>query len=167
MVTFNLLLSCVLGTAAAVAVLPRDNGVQPGLCCFALQDAASGRAVQQEKLTGDLFLVSRHPNGWYCLDLADKEQILYDRFRNACTINLDGAFQCLDPTPGLTKYGLVRDGGLVLLAVDGGTDYKACPLGNGGPCEMVYGVSKSGLSGCRTLRLAAEGLLGACGGLGG
>ncbi|POR33066.1 Uncharacterized protein TPAR_06744 [Tolypocladium paradoxum] len=162
---FSIKLLALFCTAATAAVLPRSQYVPNGSCCFTLHEATTSNMIQQEQRTGFLFLDSSRPNGWYCLDLADQYKILFDEFNNACIINSDLKFQCLDPTPGLTQYSLQQIGSQVLLTVDGTTDYKACPAQNGG--EMIWGAQRASDPGCRTLQLTAKGLKGTCNGLSG
>ena len=157
---YSVKLLALFGAAAMAAVLPRNQFVPNGSCCFTLHEASSGNEIKQNQDTGFLFLDSSQPNGWYCLNLGDPNKILFDDFGNACIINSDLRFQCLDPTPGDTQYSLRQSDSQVLLTVDGGTDYKACSAQGGG--EMIWGVQYPG---CRTLQLAAKDLRGTCNGL--
>lgn len=159
---FSVELLALFCAAATAAILPRSQYVPNGSCCFTLHEASTGKMIQQEQHTGFLFLESSQPNGWYCLDLADQNRILFDEFNNACIIESELRFQCLDPTPGLTQYSLQQSGSQVLLVVDGTTDYKACPAQGGG--EMIWGIQNPG---CRTLQLSAKDLKGTCNGLSG
>ncbi|PNY26199.1 Uncharacterized protein TCAP_03867 [Tolypocladium capitatum] len=162
---FSIKLLALFCTAATAAVLPRSQYVPDGSCCFTLHDAATGTMIQQEQRTGFLFLHSSQPNGWYCLDVADKRTVLVDDFDNACIIDSYLEFQCLDPTPGLTQYSLQQSGSQVLLKVDGTTDYKACPAQSGG--EMIWGTQRASDPGCRTLQLTARDFKGTCNGFSG
>lgn len=160
MLTMHLIpLLCALSAAVA---LPRH---QASTCCFTLQDASSGKILEQEAQTGFLFLSSPQPDGRYCLGRTDQNKVLRDAMNNACIINSARLFQCLDPTPGFSRWTVQQSGGRSLLAVDGSTAFRACPSGAGS--EMVWGPRGSGGSGCRDMRIAASRLEGACRGIGG
>ncbi|RCI09240.1 hypothetical protein L249_1402 [Ophiocordyceps polyrhachis-furcata BCC 54312] len=128
-------------------------------CCFAMRDAADGRAIQQDSGSGLLFVQSSMPDaGRYCLDA---KSVLWDAGNNACIIDSAFRFQCLDPTPGFGRWRLRRGAnGRALLTVDGSAQFKACPAGEGG--IMVWGALKDNAPGCRALHLVVSDLDGAC-----
>lgn len=135
------------------------------MCCFSLQDAGSGKPIQQDAQTGFLFLGSLQPEGRYCLQRTDNDRVLRDVGNNACIINSAHKFQCLDPTPGFSRWSVRHGSGRTLLVVDGASSFEACPARAG--AETVWGASKSGGPGCREMRIAASRLEGACQGLDG
>ncbi|KAG5979582.1 hypothetical protein E4U55_005008 [Claviceps digitariae] len=143
----------LLSTAAAVALPLNEQGfVPPGGCCFTLHDAATDRIIKQTKNNGFLTLSGDNPDGWYCIDLSDTRKVLWDAFNNACFINPDQAFQCLDPIPSSDVWGIQDANEGALVAVNGRTDFYACG-------EGVYTNDKGD---CRGLKLKASGLQGSC-----
>ncbi|KAG6005831.1 hypothetical protein E4U21_007603 [Claviceps maximensis] len=144
----------LLPTAAALVLPLSTRGFVPlDRCCFTLHDASTNRIIKQTKHNGFLTLSDDSPDGWYCIDLFDSRAVLWDAFNNACFINPDQAFQCLDPIPSSDVWSIqdAKEGALV--AVNGGTDFHAC--GN-----EVYTNDKGG---CRGIKLQAAGLQGSCG----
>jgi len=159
MALFNLL--ALFCTAALAGVIPRSGtqDVPAGQCCFTLHDASTGKVVQQDQETGFLYLGSSQPNGWYCIDLSDTRDILWDDFNNACILTWpDEQFTCLDPTLGPNLWTLNHSGAL-RLSHDGGAGYSACSSSSG---EILYSNQKTG---CRVLQLKPQGLKGTCDGL--
>ncbi|EHK26218.1 uncharacterized protein TRIVIDRAFT_9172, partial [Trichoderma virens Gv29-8] len=145
------------------AVIPRDNSVPPGYCCFTLSDLSTGKTVQQNTEYGFLYFDASQPNGWYCINLADTAHpILWgDGFNNACIIAWDGHFQCLDPTPGDDTWTLGHNGSsnTPLLLHNSSPTYQACPNKGGG--EFISSGAPAA-SGCRNIQLEATGLKGTC-----
>ena len=145
----------LLPTAAAIVLpLGKRGFVPPDSCCFTLHDATTNRIIKQTKHNGYLTLFGNNPDGWYCINLSDSRKVLWDAFNNACFINPDQAFQCLDPIPSSDVWSILnaREGALV--AVNGMTDFDACE-------DEVYTNDKGG---CRGIKLKAAGLQGSCGG---
>ncbi|KAG5919449.1 hypothetical protein E4U42_006518 [Claviceps africana] len=148
----------LLPIAAAIALPLRERDlVPPDRCCFTLRDTSTDQILKQAKNNGFVILSGDGPDGRYCINLSDPSDILRDASNNACFINPDQAFQCLDPIPSSDAWSIqnAREGALV--AVNGRTDFNAC--GDG-----VYTNDKGG---CRGLKLKASGLQGSCEGLSG
>ncbi|KAL7937035.1 hypothetical protein V8C35DRAFT_294524 [Trichoderma chlorosporum] len=159
------LLVLALSSLASAAVIPRDNSVPDGWCCFSLSDPSTGKVIQQNKDYGFLYLDASQPNGLYCFNPQNPEPILFDNSDNACIIDWDGHFQCLDPTPGDDVWTLGHassssssSSSLVLLHNSSPT-YQACPNQGGG--EIIYSGPPS-TTGCRNIQLAATGFKGTC-----
>lgn len=152
---FNYLFT-LLPTAAAIVLPLSERGfVPPSTCCFALHDASTDQMVKQTKDNGFLTLSGDDPDGWYCINLSNSSNILWDAFNSSCFINPDQAFQCLDPIPSSDVWSLQDAGEGVLVAVNGKTDFNVCG-------DKVYTRDKGG---CRGLKLKATGLQGSCGNL--
>ncbi|KAG5951687.1 hypothetical protein E4U53_002500 [Claviceps sorghi] len=144
----------LLPTAAAMALPLGERGfVAPGRCCFTLRDTSTNQILKQTKNNGLVTLSSDSPDGWYCINLSDSSKTLWDASDNACFINPDQAFQCLDPIPSSDAWSMQDAGEGPLVAVNGRTDFNAC--GDG-----VYTTDKGA---CRGLKLKASGLQGSCG----
>ncbi|CAM1501120.1 Fc.00g102820.m01.CDS01 [Cosmosporella sp. VM-42] len=161
MPSFSLL--ALFCTVAAAAVLPRHN-VPSGSCCFNLYDDHTGAIVQQDKPNGDLYFNSKFPAGWYCIDLADSRNILFDDFGNACFLRPNskgqsvGELVCLDPTPGFNSWTLSSTN---RLQHDGITTWWSCPSPTSG--NWIYGQVEGSTSSCKQIRLKAKGFQGTCG----
>ncbi|KAL6807146.1 hypothetical protein GGI42DRAFT_268780 [Trichoderma sp. SZMC 28013] len=160
------LLFLLFSSISSAAVIPRDNSVPPGYCCFTLSDPSTGKTVQQNTEYGFLYFDASQPLGSYCINLSDTTRpILWgDGFNNACIIAWDGHFQCLDPTPGDDKWALGHNGSsssTPLLLHNGSPTYQACPNTSGG--EFISSGA-TGVSGCRNVQLEATGLKGTCSG---
>ncbi|KAK7413399.1 hypothetical protein QQX98_007701 [Neonectria punicea] len=154
----SILLFCSL---AAAAVLPRVNqDVPAGHCCFTLNEASTGAIVQENKVNGFLYLNGGKPNGWYCINLSNSQNILLDDFNNACFLAPDGLFQCLDPTIGPNSWTLKKSGSNTLLAHDGSTTFTSCP--NKNPGQLLYGIKSGDSSQCKKITLKAKGFKGTC-----
>lgn len=140
--SFSLALSLLLGTTLGAAISAR----QGGLCCFNLQDTSSGRNVQQDGRTHELFLYD--PNlgdGWYCIT---PNSVLYDRGNNACILTSPrNSFECLDGTPGGDTWQLA---GGNLLQDYGSVDFNVCNV-NGR--QQIFGASPPGGYSCRKTQL--------------
>ncbi|KAG6005925.1 hypothetical protein E4U43_000526 [Claviceps pusilla] len=150
----NSFFSLLPTTAAAIALPLGKRGFVPSdSCCFTLHDASTNLTIKQTKNNGFLTLSGDNPDGWYCINLSDSRRVLWDASNNACFINPDQAFQCLDPTPSSDVWSIqdAREGALV--AVNDRTDFHACG-------EGVFTDDKGG---CRGLKLKATGLQGSCG----
>lgn len=158
-----MLLSTILSLltpAVSGLVVPRAGGqdVPANQCCFTLHDATSGNIVKQNTRTGYLFLGGNQPDGWYCIDLSDPDKILWDDFNNACFVNPDKSFQCLDPIPSSDEWSLQQSGSDVFIVVNGKSGYEVCPNEE----NAIYTSDKSDKSQCRNLKLKAQGLKGTC-----
>ena len=142
--------------ASAAVLLTRDKDVLPGHCCFTLQDPSTSRPLQQAltgRTTGQTYLSSTHPTGWYCLDISSSSRkVLFDDNNSACIVDSRGNLLCVDPTPGVKGWGLSGDE----LVYGGSKDFAACKDGS---AEVVHGGKKSG---CRTIKLKAKGKKGSC-----
>lgn len=148
---------------AAVTPLPPapNKHVPEGYCCFSLRDSASNALVQQDRKTGQIYLNSDKPEGWYCIDLSDSRNILYDDYWNACILSLNsnqesiGRFTCLDGTPGPNSWTLESGH----LAHDGDIGYQACPGSSG---SLVWGEKDGDTAGCTNNLLKATDFQGTC-----
>ncbi|KAH7149459.1 hypothetical protein B0J13DRAFT_621318 [Dactylonectria estremocensis] len=153
-----LVLFCSLATAA---VLPRAvKDVPAGACCFTLHDTSTGAIVQQNKDSGFLYLNGAQPNGWYCINLSNSQNILLDDFNNACFLAPDGLLQCLDPTIGPNSWTLKKSGSNTLLAHDGSTTFTSCPGKPSG--RLLYGTKSGDSSQCKKITLKAKDFTGTC-----
>lgn len=148
----------LLASVAAASVLPRVPGYVPkGYCCFSLHDASTGTKIRQDD-NGLLYLGGTNPEGWYCIDLPSKKNILIDHKYNACFRSPSHEIKCLDPIPSSQKWTLVKhDGDVRRVAIDGQETYKACPDGAGR--ESIWGTGRSE---CRSMNIEARGLKGTC-----
>jgi hypothetical protein len=149
----------LLASAAVASVLPRTSGYVPANhCCFTLHDASTGTIVRQNEAgNGQLYLGGTLPEGWYCIDLPAKRNILIDRLRNSCYRTLRNEINCHDPIPSDHKWTLVKTGGKTMVAINGETTYKACPSETGR--EQIFGTARTE---CRSFTLEARGLTGTC-----
>ncbi|KYK60331.1 hypothetical protein DCS_01468 [Drechmeria coniospora] len=86
----------------------------------------------RDERTGDLLLGSNQPSGWYCLHFADENQILRNEFNDACIINVDSEFQCLDPTPGEMIYAVSKSG------LAGGRNLQLAAKGLASTCDGIH-----------------------------
>ncbi|EFZ01676.1 hypothetical protein X797_010820 [Metarhizium robertsii] len=152
------ILALALVPATTCLALPRHD-VRPDTCCFTLHDSSTGEIVRQQTSSGFLYLGGSQPTGWYCIKLSDPNKILWDAFNNACFVNPDKVFQCLDPTPSNDSWGIEQSGSDVLVVVNRDSSFKVCPTDSG---NMIYTSAKKD-EGCRSLTLKAEGLKGSCG----
>lgn len=151
-------LTLTLLPAARSLSVPRQY-VPPGTCCFTLHDSSTGQIVQQDSGIGYTYLGGSFPTGWYCINLSDPNKILWDAFNNACFVNPDSVFQCLDPIPSNDAWAIQQSGGNVLVVVNGSSDFKVCPTNTG---NMIFTSAKRD-GNCRPLKLKAQGLKGTCG----
>ncbi|QPH04885.1 hypothetical protein C2857_002260 [Epichloe festucae Fl1] len=116
------------------------------LLTFLLSAAATER-------NGFITLSGGNPKGWYCIDLSDSRNILWDAFNSSCFVNPDQAIQCLDPIPSSDVWGIQAASEGVLVTVNGKTDFYVCG-------DRVYTSDKGA---CRELKLKAAGFKGSCG----
>lgn len=158
MLLLSLLTLTLLPAASAVA-LPRQY-VPPNTCCFTLHDSSTGQIVQQQTSSGFLYLGGTQPTGWYCINLSDPNKILWDAFNNACFVNPDKVFQCLDPTPSNDEWSIQQSGGSVLVVVNNQSGFEVCPSDSG---NLIFTNGKADTSRCRAVTLKAQGLKGSCG----
>lgn len=141
-------------SAAAVALSLTQRGhAPPNTCCFTLHDAANNQIIKQTKGNGFITLSGGNPDGWYCIDLSDSSNILWDASNSSCFVNPDQAIQCLDPIPSSDVWGMQAAGEGVLVTVNGKTDFHVCG-------DRVYTGDKGG---CRRLKLKVADLKGSCG----
>ncbi|KAL7923603.1 hypothetical protein ACQKWADRAFT_288764 [Trichoderma austrokoningii] len=147
----------LFSTLTSALVIPRDD-VPAGYCCFTLTDPSTNQVIQQNKEYGFLYLNAGQPQGLYCLNPSQSQPILWDDADNACIIDWEGQFQCLDPTPGDDVWTLSRSGSNLSLLHNGSPTYQACPNKSGG--EFIS--SGGSETGCRNIKLEATGLEGTC-----
>lgn len=154
------LLLLLFSSITSALVIRRDYDVPAGYCCFTLTDPSTKQVIQQNKEYGFLYLNASQPKGWYCFDPSSSQPILWDEFNNACIIDWQGQFQCLDPTPGDDVWTMGHSGGSNLLTLlhNGSPTYQACPNQSGG--ELIS--SGGSETGCRNIQLEATGLQGTC-----
>ncbi|EFY90151.1 hypothetical protein MAC_03909 [Metarhizium acridum CQMa 102] len=156
------ILTLALVPATTCRALPQQD-VRPDTCCFTIHDSSSGEIIRQQTSSGFLYLGGSQPTGWYCINLSDPNKILWDAFNNACFVNPDKVFQCLDPTPSNDSWGIEQSGGEVLVVVNGDSLFKVCPADSG---SIIFTSARKDAS-CRGLTLKAKGLKGSCGRFGG
>jgi hypothetical protein len=153
------LLLLLFSSLTSALVIPRNNDVPAGYC-FTLTDPSTNQVIQQNKEYGFLYLNASQPKGLYCFNSAISQPILWDDFDNACIIDWEGQFQCLDPTPGddVWTLGHSSSSSDLLLLHNGSPTYQACPNQSGG--EFIS--SGGSETGCRNIQLEATGLQGTC-----
>ncbi|KAL2202809.1 hypothetical protein CC79DRAFT_1325622 [Sarocladium strictum] len=147
---FNLLAAATLATAAALpeALQTRDLDILPGHCCFRLKDNA-GKLLEQAS-TGQTYISSSQPLGWYCLDISSSSaKVLRDDANDACIVDSRGRFNCVDPIPGAVAWTLTSAGEL---KYGGSTTWSNC----GG---MIHGGARDG---CKMTKLKITGKRGSC-----
>ncbi|OAA60755.1 hypothetical protein ISF_05794 [Cordyceps fumosorosea ARSEF 2679] len=160
--TCPLMLSSIVGIALGAAISARQDDVPKGFCCFHLQDTISGKLLQQDAHTHELFLDDPSlPAGWYCINQNAGSNVLYDRDNNACILTDPGkSFECLDGTPGGDTWQLVKNTYNAILLEDyGSTDFNICDTKGR---RQIFGADPpSGLS-CQKTKLATDNRTGEC-----
>ncbi|KAJ3481736.1 hypothetical protein NLG97_g7749 [Lecanicillium saksenae] len=161
--SFSLGLSFMASTAFGAAISVReDNPVPANYCCFHLQDTISGKHVQQDTNTGELFLHDPSlKEGWYCINQNSGSKILYDRDYNACILTSpNNSFECLDGTPGGDTWAIgPYVSGTVLLQDYGSIEFNICNVKGR---QQIYGANPpSGLS-CQKTQLNTDNRTGQC-----
>ncbi|KAF4951634.1 hypothetical protein FSARC_12863 [Fusarium sarcochroum] len=148
-------------TLAAAAVLPRDT-VWDGHCCFTLHDVSSGATVQ-ENTDGNLLLNAGKTNGFFCIDLSNSQNILRDHAFNACFLNPNGVFKCVDPTPGFQSWTLKKSGSNTLLQHDGDNTFNSCSKTSlSAKGTLLYGDKHADATTCKKATLKAKNFKGTC-----
>ncbi|KAM3511574.1 hypothetical protein MY11210_004792 [Beauveria gryllotalpidicola] len=157
----SLVVSFMASTALGAAISARQLD-DPKSCCFHLQDTTSGKHVQQDARTGELFLDdSSLPDGRYCINQKADSKVLYDRQNNACILTSPrNSLECLDAIPGGDTWQLVRNVGEAILLEDyGSIDFNVCNV-NGR--QQIFGAKPSGGLDCKKTHLSADNRFGQC-----
>ncbi|KAM3565055.1 hypothetical protein ARSEF4850_001552 [Beauveria asiatica] len=159
--SLSLVVSFMVSTALGTAI-PARQVDDPKSCCFNLQDTTSGKHVQQDAHTGELFVDdSNLPEGRYCINQKTNSKVLYDRRNNACILTSPrNSFECLDGTPGGDTWELVRNVGEAIFLQDyGSIDFKVCNVN--GRQQLFGAKSPDGLD-CKWTHLSADNRAGQC-----
>lgn len=160
MLSFNLVaLFCTAATAMSIGDRDIYHETWANECCFSLHEASTGK-ILKEDTDGFLYLGGSEKDAWFCLNLNDNRYVLWDQPRAACFEEQpEWSFKCLDPSPGLAKWSIAKQGSKILVQHDKKTGFKACPHSSG--VERLF-TDKATQDGCRPITISAKELTGTC-----